>query len=394
MRTPLRFWLLASALLALFLSPLACSSDNDSPPDPNARLRQALQEKLVALHASGQYPGVTAGIVLADGTPLGIAAGVSDKSTQRPMSPDDLMMQASVGKTYVSAVAMQLLHEGKFALDDKIEKYLGNETWFGRLPNARDITIRMLMTHTSGLVRYEYKGEFTRDLCKDAYRVWRPEELVSYLFDTKAPFAAGQGWEYSDTNYIVLGMILERVSGSTFNHELTKRILEPLKLDRTFLADKPVLPGLVQGYAGPENIFCGVDAMLVDGKLPFNPQFEWCGGGLLSTATDLARWAKLLYEGHAFDPSRLAELVRGVPAPPLGADLKYGLGVMIEPAGALGITYGHGGTYPGYLTRVMYFPDSHIAVAVQINSSAAPNNRAAVTKIVTELAQVVVRGGS
>ena len=147
-------------------------------------------------------------MALADGKSFGLAVGYSDREAKTPMKPSDLMLQGSVGKTYAAALAMQLVKEGKIGLDDKIEKYLGKEKWFARLPNAEEITVRMLMNHTSGLVRYEFKEQFTKDLTADVDKVWKPEELISYIFDTKAPFEAGKGWDYSDTNYIVLGMIM------------------------------------------------------------------------------------------------------------------------------------------------------------------------------------------
>ncbi len=108
-------------------------------------LRNRLQAKFDSLHAAGQFPGATAGFVLADGSSFGLATGFSDKTKKIRMTPADLMLQGSVGKTYVAATALQLVHEGKINLDEKIEKYLGNEAWFSRLPNSHDITVRMLM---------------------------------------------------------------------------------------------------------------------------------------------------------------------------------------------------------------------------------------------------------
>src|SRR6185369_2154040 len=169
----------------------------------------------------------------------------------RPMRPTDRMLQGSVGKTYVAAVAMQLVGEGKLDLDAKIERYLGREPWFGRLPNAHDITVRQLMRHTSGLVRYEFQPAATAALRANPFKEWAPEERLSYILDSKAPFAAGQGWEYSDTNYIVLGMIIERLLGEPYYAAVRKRVLEPLALRNTLPSDRRALPGVVVGYAGP-----------------------------------------------------------------------------------------------------------------------------------------------
>ena len=149
------------------------------------------------------------------------------------------MLAGSVGKTYAAAVALQLVKEGKINLDDKVEKYLGQEKWFSRLPNASQITVRQLMNHTSGLVRYEFKEQFTKDLSANPDKVWKPEELLAYLFDEKAAFEAGKGWDYSDTNYIVLGMIIERVTGKKYYSEAQNRILKPLKLKTNFSAGQP-----------------------------------------------------------------------------------------------------------------------------------------------------------
>src|SRR6185436_15668633 len=140
------------------------------------------------------------------------------------MTTDLLLLQGSIGKTYVMATALQLVKEGRLDLDARIAKLLGGEAWLARLPNGPDITVRMLMNHTSGLVRYEFKEAFTKDLSAHPEKVWRPEELVAYLLDSPAPFAAGTKWEYSDTNYIVLGMIVEKVTGAKLNDEIERRL--------------------------------------------------------------------------------------------------------------------------------------------------------------------------
>jgi D-alanyl-D-alanine carboxypeptidase len=331
-------------------------------------LKKEIQMKLDEWHAAGKFPGATLGVVLADGESFGLAVGYSDRDAKTPMKPDDRMLAGSTGKTFAAATAMQLVKEGKIGLDDKIEKYLGKETWFNRLPNAKDITIRMLMNHTSGLVRYEFKQEFTDYLTAHPMKVWTPEERLAYLFDAKAPFEAGKGWDYSDTNYIVLGMIMERVMGKVFYDEARKRFIKKFKLTNTIAQEGPVMPGVVQGYAGAGNPFGGKDAMIENGKFVVNPQLEWTGGGWASTGQDLARWAKIIFEGKAYDPSLLPQVLDGVAAPMLGRDTKYGLCVIIRNTPA-GVSYGHSGFFPGYVTDMEYFPDQKIAIAVQVNTS-------------------------
>jgi D-alanyl-D-alanine carboxypeptidase len=360
-------------------------------PAPQASSRQQLQDalraKFLELHQAGRFPGGTAGISLPDGTSLALAVGVSDRAAATAMKPTDRLLLGSVGKTYVSAVALQLVHEGRFGLDDPISKHLGREPWFSRLPNADAITVRQLMNHTSGLVRYELNPKFTSDLTANPDKVWSVEDRLSYLFDTKAPFAAGQGWEYSDTNYIVLGAILERVGGAPYYELLETRILAPLGLKDTVPADNRLVPGLVQGYAGPDNPFGGADEMIKEGRFAVNPQFEWTGGGLAGTASDLAIWTRALHEGKVVHSSLMDDLRDGVPAR-LGPETRYGLGVIIRPT-ALGVTYGHSGFMPGYQTDVMYFPSLKAAIAVQVNSSAPKSTGRPLRSFLTELAQIV-----
>jgi D-alanyl-D-alanine carboxypeptidase len=375
----------------LFLASYGVGAAGASAQQTAPPARAVLQRALDSLRARSQVPGVTAGIALDDGTVIGLASGLADTADQRPMEPASLMLQGSVGKTYVAAVALQLVREGLLDLDTKISTYLGDEPWFAQLPNHSDVTVRQLMNHTSGIVRYEFDERFIADLLAQPDKVWRPEEQVAYLFGTDPPFAAGQGWDYSDTNYLLLGMIIERLTGNTYYAELRRRVLEPLALTATVPSDRRRIPGLVQGYGGADNPF-GPDEMLTDGVFAFNPQFEWTGGGIASTAADLARWGKALYEGEAFDPALLPVMLDGVPAR-LGPDARYGLGVIIRPT-PLGESWGHSGYFPGYLTEMAYFPEHRLAVAVQVNSSDFRSLRLSPFAMLLELATMAIQGGS
>ncbi|HNU09341.1 MAG TPA: serine hydrolase domain-containing protein, partial [Pyrinomonadaceae bacterium] len=248
---------------------------------------------------------------------------------------------------------------------------------------------RQLMNHTSGLVRYEFNDKFLADLKASPDKVWGPEELIAYLFDSKAPFEAGKGWDYSDTNYIVLGMIIEKVTGKRYYDLARKQLLKRLKLKLTFPQDKRRLKGLVQGYAGEGNEFTGSDKVISNGTFAINPQFEWTGGGMVSNSGDLARWAADFYEGRAFDNKMLPQALNGVSAPMLGREAKYGLGVIIRPT-AVGISYGHSGFFPGYMTEMMYFPEHRLALALQVNSSVPRNLGKSPARVLVEAAQTLI----
>ena len=299
--------------VAMTATALGAGALGQRPASQSASLQQQLQSKFDELHKAAAFPGGTAGFVLSDGSSFALAVGVSDRTTKAPMKTTDRLLLGSVGKTYVSAVALQMINEKKFRLDDTLDKFFGDAAWFPRLANAPKITVRHLMTHTSGIVRYELNPKFTKDLSANPDRVWTGEARLAYLLDATPPFAPGEGWEYSDTNYIVLGMIIERVGGIPYYEQLKKRVLEPHGLKDTVAADSRTVPGLVQGYAGADNPFGGTDEMIKDGRFAVNPQFEWTGGGLAVTSLDLARWGKLLYEGKALPPHDDGDVARRRP---------------------------------------------------------------------------------
>jgi D-alanyl-D-alanine carboxypeptidase len=348
-----------------------------------------LQRVLDSLRTVSGSPGITLGVALPDGRVLALASGMADTARRIPLEPDDLLLAGSVGKTFFAALALALVHEGRLSLDAPISTWLGAEPWFARLSNGPAITVRMLMNHTSGLVRYEFKEAFTRDLTASPDRIWRPEELVSYLLDEKAPFEAGSGWDYSDTNYIVLAMILERITGRPAYEEIQRRFLDPHGLRAVMPSTSRNIPGLVQSYAGLPNPFGGRDEMLdPEGRLAINPQFEWAGGGYATSAPALARWAKVFYEGRAVDSAIVARAIAEAVPARLGPEVRYGLGVIVWP-GADGPVVGHSGFFPGSLTEMRYFTGGRFAIALQLNTSNGRALRARPAAMVNVLAAVV-----
>lgn len=250
------------ALVAALLAPAGLRAQQSPLPDG---LRTRIQAKLDSLRDASSFPGATLGVALADGRSLAFATGMADTSLHSPMTPAARMPAGSVGKTYVAAVAMQLVHEGSLKLDAPIADHLGGEPWFDRLPNGRSTAVRMLMNHTTGLARWEFDERMLQELTRDPDKVWTPAERISYVLDKPPPFEAGRGWSYADMNYILLAMIIERITGFDLNAEIARRELVPLGLTNTVPSDRRRIPGLVRGYAGPRNEFGGKDAMLEDG---------------------------------------------------------------------------------------------------------------------------------
>jgi D-alanyl-D-alanine carboxypeptidase len=350
-------------------------------------LQERARSILEAYRVKSGFPGAVAAALLPDGQLISVAVGVADRERKTPMKPGSRMLGGSTGKTFFAALALQLVAEKKMRLDDPVRMYLGRKPWYARLPNANELTLRMLMNHTSGLGGYDEK--FMRSLIAEPARERTHTELIESLLDKKPLFPAGERFEYTDLNYVLLAMVCEEVMRRPAVAEIQRRLLKPLGLRDTIPSDRQRLPRLVPGYAGASNPFGG-DAMMKQGQLTLNPQFEWAGGGYATTAGDLARWIAAFCEGRAFDSSLWPEVVRGVDAPSLGPGSKYGLGIHIDKTSA-GTAYGHGGYFPGYVSWVRWYPDHRLAVALQINTSDDKLFARPMNEVLDELATALIK---
>ena len=285
------------------------------------------------------------------------------------MTLDTRSMSGSIGKTFVAAVTLSLVRERILELDGKIETWVGDEPWFPRVPNARDITLRMLLNHGSGIPDHVFSWRFRwavfwKLVTGDGQSGFTPMETLGFVLDREPLFPAGTGYAYTDTGYILLGLIIERASGRSYYDLLQERILDPLQLERTIPSNRLRIPELATGYFQPIPYLPRIKT-LESGTFRFNPASEWTGGGLATNPQDLVRWARALYEGRALRGPYLGDLL----SDPSWADeeCSYGLGVYICDT-PLGRAFGHGGWFPGYTARMLYLPEHRIALAIQCNS--------------------------
>ena len=363
----------------------------DSPPlspDPDA-LGARLQGRLEELVSERGLPGASAALVLPDGRVVEAAAGLASREEGREMTTDDLLLSGSVGKSYVSATALGLVLEGRLRLDAPVAPFFEDADWYDRLPGEGAFTVEQLLRHETGMERYELTPQFWEAAMGEPDRVWRPEELLAFVFDTEASFAPGEGFLYADTNYILLGMVLEKVLEGSITKHIRARFLEPNELSRTRPSSSRRIEGLVQGYAVLTRAF-GVPERVLDGSgtFVFNPQFEWCGGGYASAPGDLARWSWLFYGGRLFEEEYLDHLLRSRPAAELGGNRAYGLGVIVSDT-RLGPLHGHDGFMAGFLATTGYFPDLGVAGALQINTDDMRALGAPLQALLVELAELV-----
>lgn len=341
-----------------------------SPPaaaDPAAALRDALE----ALHAEHGFPGATAACVLPDGSVSIAATGLADAEAGTPMRPDARMLAASIGKTLTGAMALALSREGTLGLDDPLADWLGEEPWYERLPNHDAITLRHLLRHRSGLPDHVYDeafgAEFARRLATGGS--FAPRELIGYVLDDEPLFPAGEAFAYTDTGYVLLGLVIEMATGERYYEGVARRFLEPIGLAQTTPSDRRDLAGLVPGYLAADNPF-GLPAKTLaeDGLLVFHPALEWTAGGFVSTSRDLARWGAALFGGVAMPGDYLRLLLASAPIDPARPAARYGLGVAEFRGGHFGDVYGHAGWIPGYTSSLRHYADHGVTIAFQVNT--------------------------
>jgi D-alanyl-D-alanine carboxypeptidase len=318
------------------------------------------------------FPGATAAIALPDGSIMAGATGLADREAATVMTPDTRMLAASIGKSFVAATVLALESEGLLARTDLVSDHLGDRAWFGRLPNHDTMTIGDLLRHGAGLPDHidmdAFGAEMGHRMASGADAL-PPEALIAFVLDTKPLFPVGSGWSYTDTGYLLLGLIIEQVTGRTYYELVADRFLAPLGLDATAASNLRDIPDLAVGYVAEDNPY-GMPPRTMDeaGRLLWDPAMEWTGGGLVSTSRDLAAWGQALFSGTALDRPYLDRLLEGIAVSPDTADVLYGAGVAIYTETPHGPVYGHGGWIPGYVSSLRHYADFSVTVAFQLNT--------------------------
>ena len=331
-----------------------------------------LHDLLSGFAETSSIPGATAAIAMPDGTLVTAAVGLADREAGVPMTPDTPMLAASIGKTFVAMTVLTLEDEGLLSLTDPVARHLGDRDWFERLPNHASMTVRDLLRHGSGLPDHVHLESFQSEMgarMSSADGAMRPEEAIAFVLDAEPLFPAGTGWAYTDTGYLLLGLVIEEVSGRRVFDLVASRFLDPLGLEDTAPSDRPDLPGLAVGYVAEDNPF-GLPPRTADsaGRLLWDPGMEWTGGGFLSTSGDLALWGHALFGGAAMVAPYLNRLLDGIPVSPDAPGILYGAGVAIYGDTPRGPVYGHGGWIPGYVSSLRHYADHGVTVAFQINT--------------------------
>ncbi|MEH7446938.1 serine hydrolase domain-containing protein [Bacillus toyonensis] len=288
------------------------------------------------------YPGILAK-TSEGGKTWGYAAGVADLSTKKPMKTDFRFRIASVTKTFTATVVLQLAGENRLNLDDSIEKWLPGVIQ-GNGYDGNQITIRQILNHTSGIVEYARSKEI--DFFTNTKKSFTAKELVKIGLSMPPEFAPGKGWSYSNTGYVLLGILIEKVTGNSYAEEIENRIIEPLELSNTFLpGNSSVIPGTkhARGYLQPDG------ASELKDVTYYNPSIGSSAGDMISTADDLNKFFSSLLGGKLLKEQQLKQMLTTVPTG-IAETGGYGLGIY-ETKLPNGVSiWGHSGGIPGFST--------------------------------------------
>ncbi|WP_406457926.1 beta-lactamase family protein [Streptomyces sp. NBC_01622] len=372
-RTPSRRLVAAALLAASVLTSTAAASAvttathtsavqrtgadrDDCPVGPGGlgRTTTARLDKAVAdVRRQAGIPGVAVGLWMPGKGCYVRATGVADKATGQPMSTDFYSRIGSETKTFTVTALLQLVDDGRIRLDDPIARYIHG------VPNGRRITLRHLAEMRSGLFPYSSDPAFVHDLLSDPTRSFTPPELLAYGFKHRNTSAPGKVFVYNNSNLVLLGLVVEKVTGHHIADVIDRRVLRPAHLDHTLFPDGPNVREFPEPHArGYTNqTLSGAVADSTD----WNPSWGWSAGAMISNMRDLHRWAKIVATGTLLSPETQKQRLKTLPTgfPGLG----YGLGIFDSDG-----WIGHNGSIPGYETVTVYLPSQRATLVVILNT--------------------------
>jgi D-alanyl-D-alanine carboxypeptidase len=339
-------------------------SPSPTPPPAQTPIpAAALQARLNAIRVQYHVPGVSATIIWPDGRSWTRVNGWADVKQHVPVAPTTAFSVGSVSKTFLAALVLQLADEGRLSLDDPVLR------WLPTVAVPADATIRELLDHTSGLYDFFSNPAIDTALLANRRQAWTPARALGYM---RAPYcAAGTCWHYSNSNYVLLGQVVQQVTGNPVATELRRRFVAPLRLVRTFVQGAEPARGTVA--TSYEVLGSGSSIRTVsqgDGTAisPFTSVVTAAGsaGAIAATSRDLAVWARRIYGGAVLRPAALAAMLDVSHSVGAGSALPYGLGVEEVSLGGR-LTEGHNGRLIGAGATMRYLPDSGFSIAVVTN---------------------------
>ncbi|MFI6600633.1 serine hydrolase domain-containing protein [Nonomuraea sp. NPDC050536] len=336
-------WLTVAALLAV---PKAQTDFPDLNPTVTARLDVAIKKVM----RDAQVPGVIVGLSAPGKGSYVRAFGVADKATNTTMTPDLNMRIGSVTKTFTVTALLQLVDQAKIGLDDPIAKYVDG------VPNGDKITLRDLADMRSGLFNYTEDQEFFKAFTADPKRAFTPQELLAYSFKHPVRFQPDERFQYSNTNTILLGLVVEKIGGRPLNDFIHTNVVEKAGLGHTVFPTDATFPSPhAHGYTKQDASGTVQDAT------DWNPSWGWAAGAMISDLPDLRTWARVLATGTLLTSKTQAERLKMDTSTVPGVG--YGLGIFNVQG-----WIGHNGSLPGYEALVIYLPEDQATLVVLLNT--------------------------
>ncbi|MEU8527716.1 serine hydrolase domain-containing protein [Streptomyces sp. NPDC048629] len=385
-RTPYRLLFTATLLAASVLAPMtaapattvhaAASAErhdkDDCPPgglgpELTARLDKAIED----VRKEAGIPGVVVGLWMPGQGSYVRATGVADTVMGRPMPVDTYVRIGSETKTFTVTALLELVDEHRIGLDDPISKYIKG------VPNGDRITLRQLAEMRSGLFPYTSDPDFIHDLLSNPQRYFTPQEVLAYGYKHDNTFEPGQEFQYSNSNLVLLGLVVEKVSGHRLAEFIHRRVLRPAHLRHTLFPKGPEFPEPhAHGYT--DQTLSGATEDATD----WNPSWAWAAGAMISNLHDLRSWAETLATGKLLSPETQAQRLKTLPTGFPGTT--YGLGIL-ETNGWIG----HNGSLPGYETVTVYLPSKKATLVVILNTDSLHEGQEPSTLLARAITQVV-----
>ena len=339
---------------------------------------RSLQTAISSMRSKNSYPAISAAVVFPDGLVWSGASGTAIRMSGKGVTTKTLFAVGSVSKTFVAAIIGRLSMAGTIGLDDPLAKYVPS------FPNAANITIRELLDHTSGIQDlFENLG---KALAKNPGATWTAQEVLARIGPPWFP--PGQGYHYSNTDFVLLGLVIEKATGQTVAALARSMFLTPLGLNHTYLQTEEQVRGSeAHGYMAAKAPSTEPADNWDGNMLPFTSEATAVGpsGAFVSTASDLAVWANALYSGDMLDQATLASMVDITPTLPYKSPY-HGLGFE-EMSIDHQVAWGHQGHIDGFWSAMEYFPAYHVTVVVLTNADWA---KSSIVQDVATLANIAI----
>ena len=335
----------------------------------------ALTAAIRGVMRQASIPGAIVGVWQRGAAPYVRAFGVRDTATGQPMSTKLRMRIGSVSKTFTGTALLQLVDQGKVALDSPISKYIAG------VPHGNRITIRELAGMRSGLFDYFANDAWVRAWLTDPRRGWTPRQLFAYSFSKPLRFAPGTSFDYSNVNFVLLGLVVQKVSHQPLATYIKQHILKPERLTHTSSPAGAAFPSPhAQGYTDYTvgcvfSHACGTTVNATN----WNMSPAWAAGSMVSTLGDLHRWAQDVAAGKLLTRATQKQRLRFIPVPGV-KDYGYGLAL-----NNLNGWIGHNGDWPGYETLSVYLPSQQATVVALINAGTTSAPLLPLAKAITRI---------